>query len=65
MLVSGVQQSDSVVYIIYMCIYIYHIYVLFQIFFSYRLLQHIEYSSQEAGFLKRQVVLKLEIANLN
>ena len=39
MLVSGVQQTDSVIYI-----YIY-IYILFQILFSYRLLQNIEYSS--------------------
>ena len=35
--VSGVQQSDSVLYI--------HIYILFQIIFHYKLLQDIEYSS--------------------
>ena len=35
MLVSGFQQSDSII----------HIYILFQIHFHYRLLQDIEYSS--------------------
>ena len=40
MLVSGVQQSESVIYI-YM-----HIYILFQILFRNRLLQDIQYSSQ-------------------
>ena len=41
MLVSGVQQSDSVLYIYYIYIYL----ILFQIPFPYRLLQNIEYSS--------------------
>ena len=47
-LVSGVQQSDSVIHIyvyVYIYIYIYiYIYVLFQIIFPYRLLQEIEFS---------------------
>ena len=42
-LVSGVQHSDSVLYI-YICIYVY-IYILFQTLFPYKLLQNIEYSS--------------------
>ena len=43
LLVSGVQQSDSVIYIyIYICIYIC---ILYQILFHYRLLQDTEYSS--------------------
>ena len=48
MLVSSVQQNDSVIYIcvyiyilIYVCLYIY-IYILFQIIFHYRLLQSSE-----------------------
>ena len=43
MLVSGVQQSDSVIYIC-VCVYTY-IYTLFKILFHYKLLQDIEYSS--------------------
>ena len=42
MLVSAVQQSDSVIYTIYI---IYNIYISFQVTFHYRLLQDIEYSS--------------------
>ena len=44
-LVSGVQQSDSVIHI---CIYIYmyiYIYIFLKILFPYRLLQNIEYIS--------------------
>ena len=41
-LVSGVQQSDSVIHVcIYIYIYIY-IYILFQILFPFRLLQNVE-----------------------
>ena len=55
-LVSGVQQSDSVIHTyiyisspslclsLYLSLYL-SIYILFQILFSYRLLQDIEYSS--------------------
>ena len=47
--VSGVQQSGLDIYIyMYVCIYTYiyiYIYVLFQILFSYRLLQNTEWSS--------------------
>ena len=42
MLVSGVQYSDSVIYIyIYIKFSYYYIYILFQILFPYRLLQSI------------------------
>ena len=41
-LVSGVQQSDSVMYI--KCMYIY-VYIGFQILFHYKLLQDTEYGS--------------------
>ena len=44
---SGLQQSDSVLYIIYICVCVYiyiHIYIPFQILFHYRLIQDIEYS---------------------
>ena len=44
MLVSGVQESDSAIYIYMHIIYIIYIFVLFQILFHYRLLQDIEYS---------------------
>ena len=44
MLISGVHHSDSIIYILYVYIYM-HMYILFQIFFYYRLLQNIEYSS--------------------
>ena len=52
-LVSGVEQSDSVIYIIYImyiCIYIY-IYILFQVLFLYRLLQNIEFPMLYGRFL--------------
>ena len=42
-LVSGVQQSNSILHT-YVCVCM-HIYILFQILFHYRLLQDTEYSS--------------------
>ena len=41
-LVSSVQQSDSVLYNIHICIYI-HTHILFPHFFHYALLQYIQY----------------------
>ena len=43
MLVSGIQQSDSVIYNIYICIHI-QISVCIQILFRYKLVQDVEYS---------------------
>ena len=42
MLVSGVQQSDSVISIMCVCV---RVCIFFQILFLYRLLQNIKYSS--------------------
>ena len=47
MLVSGIQQGDSVIHTYihtYICIYV-HVYILFQIIFHYSLLQDIEHGS--------------------